>query len=813
VNGNRPAASLTGLVLFVPAAAICAAWITRNAAIIDLLPHPPAAFMSALSFALLAGALAAEALPARTCRSLQALLGGIVMAVAALALFQHYSGYPAGIDLPGVHAWREDPLAQPGRLAPFTALGLLTAGSAAILMHRTHATWQGVLVQGLTAASAAIGGAGIVGYLLKAHLVYENYLLAGMDAASAAGLFVAAAGLWLAWRRDAWHVNRALMRTEAQRIVVNGTVVLAGIVCAAMLSGFIVMQRQVEALARDSLLLPLKARIDLFRINIDLRSTRAAILPALPDVSGHLRRLRQHPQDAETSASLRKTLESLRPLGFAAVAVFNRHGEEVLRAGRFAREPELAVEIASAHPGTLLWEHGAYVLRHRMAVMDGSETLGEILIEQRLTALATALDYTHDFAVSGQIAVCARRDAQFVCFPQRHMQAPFTIPYSAALPMAHALAGRTGVMTGSDHRARSVIAAHGPIGSLGLGMVLQMDTAELYAPLRREFHLVLMLMLLLTAGGAALLRIRVGPLARRLHLEQERLALALDGSNQALWDWNVKSGKVTLSPRWNRLLGGGAEETRTTIEALAQLVHPDDLPRVKEHLRGILKGSARNYDVEHRVRTINGEWKWIHSRGRVIDRDRNGHALRLIGTNADVSERKEREQALHHRAHHDSLTGLPNRTLFQDRLAQAVARSRRGGVLMAVMLLDVDKFKSVNDELGHDVGDALLAAFAQRLKACARATDTVARLGGDEFTVVLESLARREDGLHIADKIVEAMRPPFELGAHTLRITTSVGIAFYQGEREIGEEGLVKQADEALYAAKAAGRDTFRVAP
>jgi diguanylate cyclase (GGDEF)-like protein len=129
------------------------------------------------------------------------------------------------------------------------------------------------------------------------------------------------------------------------------------------------------------------------------------------------------------------------------------------------------------------------------------------------------------------------------------------------------------------------------------------------------------------------------------------------------------------------------------------------------------------------------------------------------------------------------------------------------------MLLDVDKFKSVNDELGHDVGDALLAAFAQRLKACARATDTVARLGGDEFTVILESLARREDGLHIADKIVEAMRPPFELGAHTLRITTSVGIAFYQGGRETGEEGLVKQADEALYAAKAAGRDTFRVAP
>ena len=141
-----------------------------------------------------------------------------------------------------------------------------------------------------------------------------------------------------------------------------------------------------------------------------------------------------------------------------------------------------------------------------------------------------------------------------------------------------------------------------------------------------------------------------------------------------------------------------------------------------------------------------------------------------------------------------------------------MARSLRHKTLMAVMYLDIDKFKSINDSLGHDAGDALLKAFARRLTECVRATDTVARLGGDEFTVTLEEVNGRDDGGQIAEKIVAAMRPDFTLEHRSLNITTSVGVAFYDGGETLTADLLVKKADEALYAAKGAGRNNYKVA-
>src|SRR4029078_722744 len=139
------------------------------------------------------------------------------------------------------------------------------------------------------------------------------------------------------------------------------------------------------------------------------------------------------------------------------------------------------------------------------------------------------------------------------------------------------------------------------------------------------------------------------------------------------------------------------------------------------------------------------------------------------------------------------------------------ARSRRGGTLMAVLYLDIDRFKSINDTLGHDAGDDLLKAFAKRLAECVRPTDTVARLGGDEYAVVLEGLGGRDDGRRIAEKIVRAMHPAFALQGRSLQITSSVGRAFYGGEADLGSDSLVKHADEALYRAKHAGRNNYQV--
>jgi diguanylate cyclase (GGDEF)-like protein len=186
--------------------------------------------------------------------------------------------------------------------------------------------------------------------------------------------------------------------------------------------------------------------------------------------------------------------------------------------------------------------------------------------------------------------------------------------------------------------------------------------------------------------------------------------------------------------------------------------------------------------------------------------------------NALMRERRQAETALRaseaafaRLAHNDALTGLPNRALFNDRLAQVLLRAQRSHELTALMYLDIDRFKSINDTFGHAAGDELLKVFAGRLVHSVRAADTVARLGGDEFVILLEDLHGPDDGRMIAEKIIDAMQVAFRIGDEPLRVTTSIGIAFADGgETAAGE--LMKRADSALYEAKRAGRNTFCVA-
>jgi len=175
---------------------------------------------------------------------------------------------------------------------------------------------------------------------------------------------------------------------------------------------------------------------------------------------------------------------------------------------------------------------------------------------------------------------------------------------------------------------------------------------------------------------------------------------------------------------------------------------------------------------------------------------------------AEVVERKQAEERIRHMAQHDALTGLPNRALLHDRLDQALVQARRHNHPAAVMFLDLDRFKAINDSLGHEVGDALLREVALRLRGVVRAADTVGRLGGDEFVVVLHEVADADAAVHVAEKIVQAFAPPVRIGVHELRASTSIGIALFPDH---GDEGhaLVKSADMAMYLAKRDGRNRY----
>ncbi|MGH8751824.1 MAG: diguanylate cyclase domain-containing protein [Burkholderiales bacterium] len=292
---------------------------------------------------------------------------------------------------------------------------------------------------------------------------------------------------------------------------------------------------------------------------------------------------------------------------------------------------------------------------------------------------------------------------------------------------------------------------------------------------------------------------------------RERLNLALVASGLALFEWDILSGAVYLSEQWSLMLGGKAEPTQTTFPALENLVHPDDKAQLGKLIYDVLKGHASHYRAEHRVQTLSGGWLWIQSYGQIVARNENGLALRMIGTNADISERKRLELQLIRLAQYDSLTGLPNRNLFHDRLTQALSRSKRNKELMSLMYLDIDQFKKINDELGHSIGDAMLHGFAQRLKQCVRDTDTVARLAGDEFAIIMEGLHQPEDAKRGAEKILNSMSTAFSLEHCQINVSASIGIAFFGGSGDLSGDVLVKMADSAMYRAKQKGRNNYVV--
>ncbi|MET0319686.1 MAG: EAL domain-containing protein [Duganella sp.] len=292
-----------------------------------------------------------------------------------------------------------------------------------------------------------------------------------------------------------------------------------------------------------------------------------------------------------------------------------------------------------------------------------------------------------------------------------------------------------------------------------------------------------------------------------------RIALALAGADLGLWDWHLPSGRRSVDQRGADMLGYAPGDI-DRIPEFYHHVHPDDVAAVHAALTRHLRGEADNYRAEFRMRHRVAGWIWVHSCGRVVERDDAGQPVRVVGTRMDITERKLAEAKIHHLAYYDGLTSLPNRRLLLERLAPALEHSARSQRHGAVLFIDLDHFKHLNDTLGHDMGDRLLQSVARRLTDVTRGGDTVARLGGDEFVIVLEQLAGdREAAVRAVETlgaaIVRRLGQPHVLEGRTVHVTPSIGATVFDGATATVEQ-LLKQADLAMYDAKASGRDTLR---
>jgi diguanylate cyclase (GGDEF)-like protein/PAS domain S-box-containing protein len=294
---------------------------------------------------------------------------------------------------------------------------------------------------------------------------------------------------------------------------------------------------------------------------------------------------------------------------------------------------------------------------------------------------------------------------------------------------------------------------------------------------------------------------------RELTLSQERYALVVRAANDGIWDWDLGNGQIYFSPRWHAILGraGGVDsDVNDGPTVWFELVHPDDVVRVRAAIEAHLEGRTPHMQSEHRMRHTDGSWRWVMTGGVAI-RGGAGAPTRIAGSLSDITERRNAQLLLQHDALHDTLTGLPNRTLFTDRVNQVLQRAQRDpAVGCAVLFLDVDGFKLVNDSLSHGVGDQLLVALAGRLRGALRPGDTVARLGGDEFTVLLENITDTTEARVVTQRVLDSLDAAFEIDGNELFTSASVGVAV--SSPGLASSDLMRNADTAMYDAKRHGR-------
>ena len=299
-----------------------------------------------------------------------------------------------------------------------------------------------------------------------------------------------------------------------------------------------------------------------------------------------------------------------------------------------------------------------------------------------------------------------------------------------------------------------------------------------------------------------------------LRESEQRWRFAIEGAGDGLWDWDMESGHVFYSSRWKSMLGYAEEDIPPDISVWGELAHPDDKQRVLDAVQQHLDGHTPEFVQEYRIRCKDGSWKWLLARGVALRDARQPDKVRLLGVNSDITERKESEARIEYLAYYDPLTGLANRKLLADRMHQAMSAAERSLHYGALMFIDLDGFKPVNDLWGHSVGDQMLVQVAQRLKQSLRTGDTVARIGGDEFVILVQNLGtQREEAAQqvatIADKVLGAFFPPFQLGEHEFHGGASIGVTLFR-EEHLSLDALIGQADSAMYRAKSEGGNLVR---
>lgn len=814
-------------VLIALGLCVMTGWWLRVPWMVEIIPESVGVgFNTGLAFAILGVALALPRGHVWGSRA-HSLIGAVLVVLGGLVLIEQLAHRSLGLDEVELHRWLHDGNLQPGRIAPNTCLALMAAGITLLLPGQSG--WQNLGRRGALLVLSLFGVSGLLGYWLHLSSLYGWYSFNRMAFPTAVALLVAAAGLIAseAWTDTPVAARRSWDGADGRIALVTATVLATGILGSGFIV-FVALQNSYQRTLKRHLSLTVARRITLFEAAFNQSRINLLAITARPGLLRRMKKLDERPHDQKAQAFVRSVAQGFLGLGFDAVSIRDRHGVRLFHAGTFQSPQSPHMKLAQFPGETLMWNQ-AYFISSRSTLTFRGTPVGVLHAEQPLPEIVASTAVADAFGAQG-LLLCGAQGSRIACFPELgHRHLLVVGHYSSdgqEFPISRALAGYTGITPRIlDYRNHPVIAAYGPIPGSGLAIVLKSPLGTFYAPIRERLDELLPLMLGLLGLGLAVTRAQVRPLVRQL-LESERMAQrartdteAQERRVRAVLD-NVGDGIIVIdadgiiqsvNPAGAAMFGHDAQA----------LVGQDLVCLMPERYRRLhAAGIARH--VHTGVSRIIGkgavELEGLRGDGTtmaielVISAVAVGGQESFVGIVRDITDRKHAEAVLVHQAHHDPLTGLPNRALFLDRLQQALLRAARTESGLALAYIDVDHFKEINDTLGHGAGDLLLRDLSSRLGQSVRASDTVARLGGDEFIVLLERVATPTDARCIANKLLAGVRPPFWLDGRPMSVTISIGLAHCVGEQYTPER-LIRAADEALYRAKHMGRDGCQEAP
>lgn len=802
------ASQLIGLALLVLGSTTMLGWLLHVPPMVQIVEGlVPMVFNTGLGFALAGACLLLSRRPL-----LRAAIGCFLIVLCGLTLVEHLTDTSLGIDMAWVHLWHDYGNTRPGRMAPNTAFGFMLIGATQVALRRVESRAAAYAVVILTFCLLTVGLTGLVGYMLAPDLLFGWSRSARMALHTASGMILAAIGIWMGWAGSGWFGSNRFF-TEAAKVRLLGTAILIVVTTTVGLTGFVLMQQALEKAIEGKLETVVQSRRTwLMAVTREIVQHAQAEL-RLVDAAGVAASMLGAPSGPAGAATFDRMARPLIAQAYSHVALEDAQQRVVHELGAYKAPAQFVAELDQ--DGTQLVWNGMPMLRIRQAVILEGGLAGYVRLDRALDEFDRALFDVRRLGSAAELAACVRQAAQLVCLPNNLNPGIFRIPLGARkLPMEYAVAGQSGVIHAIDYRGQNVVAAFGPV-SPGFGFVAKQDAVEAYAVIRNALEFGVPIIVLISMLGAFALYSQMDPLVSRMHASERRAeqsAAEMRTLMHAVGDGILTidgQGRIrSVNPAASRIFGYGNDELagrRVTelIPAESRDAHERGVARVMAgeaprligtpnvKVEGQRKDGSR-FPLELTVTTV------------LVEGERQ-----FVGVMRDITERQALEHKLERLAQYDSLTGLANRSLFMDRLRLALKRSERSQCSVAVMFIDLDGFKGVNDSLGHQAGDELLVEVARRMSDAVRSTDTVARLGGDEFTVILEDMKPpARSASTVAGKILDQMQRPFPVGGGHRHIGASIGLVVHDAEGMPADiDEIIRQADARMYAAKQGGKN------